>query len=276
VSERLCRSLTAWPSSEVPTLPFISSVRVVATGRDRASSIDDELVRVAAAVRDVLAGDDPAALADLLDPLVSWGDCRGADAVLEFISTAASAGMTANDLTVDVAGDRVIAEFGVGVGQARVAQALFVRDGRICEIVDASDRAHALALRPVGDLASVAQRGWRATSVSPVLPVTDLARAVEHYRAIGFDVRVYEGGAAYAFAARDHVELHLAQVTDLDPSTNTGACYLYVDDADAVYASWRLTHLNGRLTAPVDTDYGLREGAHVDPDGNLVRFGSGR
>jgi hypothetical protein len=26
--------------------------------------------------------------------------------------------------------------------------------------------------------------------------------------------------------------------------------------------------------APVDTDHGIREGAHVDPDGNLLRFGS--
>jgi hypothetical protein len=25
---------------------------------------------------------------------------------------------------------------------------------------------------------------------------------------------------------------------------------------------------------PTDTDYGLREGAHIDPDNNLIRFGS--
>jgi hypothetical protein len=28
------------------------------------------------------------------------------------------------------------------------------------------------------------------------------------------------------------------------------------------------------LHEPVDTDYGLREFAHVDPDGNLLRVGS--
>ena len=27
-------------------------------------------------------------------------------------------------------------------------------------------------------------------------------------------------------------------------------------------------------TMPVDTGYGMREGSHVDPDGNLLRFGS--
>jgi hypothetical protein len=50
--------------------------------------------------------------------------------------------------------------------------------------------------------------------------------------------------------------------------------YLYVSDADALYAQWRLARVAGRLVAPVDTDYGLREGAHVDRDGNLLRFGS--
>jgi hypothetical protein len=30
----------------------------------------------------------------------------------------------------------------------------------------------------------------------------------------------------------------------------------------------------GELVAPFDTDYGLREGSHVDPDGNVIRFGS--
>jgi hypothetical protein len=50
--------------------------------------------------------------------------------------------------------------------------------------------------------------------------------------------------------------------------------YLYVSDADALYAQWRLTRVAGRLVAPVDTEYGLREGAHFDPDGNLLRFGS--
>ena len=44
-----------------------------------------------------------------------------------------------------------------------------------------------------------------------------------------------------------------------------------VPDADALAARWAGT---GRTTAPVNTGYGLREGAHVDPDGNLLRFGS--
>jgi len=235
----------------------------------------NQLGLAAVAIRAALAGEGDSSLADLLDPSVTWRECVGADAVLEFISATVDAGAEIRALEVEVAGDRVVAEFGIGDDGNAVTQAIFISSGRISEIVDATDRQHARTVRPVGDLAQAASRPWRATRASPVLPVSDIARAVDHYRKLGFDVRVYEGGAAYAFAARDDIELHLAQVLDLDPATNTSACYLYVDDADALYATWRLTEIDGRLTAPVDTDYGLREGAHVDPDGNLLRFGSG-
>ena len=45
-------------------------------------------------------------------------------------------------------------------------------------------------------------------------------------------------------------------------------------DADALYEEWTKPGVGG-LTRPVGpTPYGLREGSHVDPDGNLIRFGS--
>lgn len=238
---------------------------------DAATGLDE----VAAAIRAVLEGVGDSHFSDLLDPLVSWADCAGADAVLDFVSATLAAGAGIRDLEVEVAGDRIVTEFRIGDHGPLVAQAVFIRSGRICEIVDAPDRDSARTLRPVGDLAQAAARSWRAERSSPVLPVKDIGSAVEHYRTLGFDVRVYEGASAYAFATRDDIELHLAQVRDLDPATNTSAYYLYVNDADALYAAWRLAGIGGRLVAPVDTEYGLREGAHVDPDGNLVRFGSG-
>lgn len=111
-------------------------------------------------------------------------------------------------------------------------------------------------------------------SLAPVLGVTDIRAGAAHYRALGFEVDAYEGEAAYAFASRDGVNVHLAQVEGIDPKTNMTSVYLFVDDADVLYASWRSATVAGRLVAPQDTDYGLREGAHVDPDGNLLRFGS--
>ena len=45
-------------------------------------------------------------------------------------------------------------------------------------------------------------------------------------------------------------------------------------DADALYEEWSKPGVGG-LTRPVEpTEYGLREGSHIDPDGNLIRFGS--
>ena len=58
-----------------------------------------------------------------------------------------------------------------------------------------------------------------------------------------------------------------------DPATRyyAAAAYLHVPDADALAARWSSVERTG---TPVDTDYGLREGWHIDPDGNLLRFGS--
>lgn len=111
--------------------------------------------------------------------------------------------------------------------------------------------------------------------LSPVFPVRDLALAMEHYRKLGFEVRRYEGPDTYAFAERDGIELHLAQVDDLKPRRNMSAVYLYVDDADELYAEWSRAGIDGRLVKPSDTSYGLREGACLDRDANLIRFGSG-
>lgn len=106
---------------------------------------------------------------------------------------------------------------------------------------------------------------------APVLPVRDLTVAVRHYRDLGFEVKPYEGGE-YAFARRDGVQLHLCVVKDLDPKHNSSSVYLYVEDAQGLYEEWQ--RCAGRLIPVSDTPYGLREGSHIDEDGNLLRFGS--
>jgi catechol 2,3-dioxygenase-like lactoylglutathione lyase family enzyme len=105
--------------------------------------------------------------------------------------------------------------------------------------------------------------------VSPIFPVTNLPRALAHYEALGCRVRTYDDG--YGFAARAGIELHLVVVAGDDPRHGPAAAYLHVPDADALAAEWAAVERTG---APVDTDYGLREGWHLDPDGNLLRFGS--
>jgi catechol 2,3-dioxygenase-like lactoylglutathione lyase family enzyme len=117
--------------------------------------------------------------------------------------------------------------------------------------------------------------------VAPVLPVRDVARALERYRRLGFEPRAYvepgfssEESPRYGFLRWGPVEIHLSGWAELDPKTNTSACYLYVDDAEALYAAWTAAGVDGRLRPPADTSYGLREFNYVDPDGNLLRIGS--
>jgi hypothetical protein len=230
------------------------------------SEVEDRL-RVA------LETGDTDALDRILHDDVTWGDCAGRSDVLGFVQATLSTGARISDVTVEASDDRLLVSFAVGVDL--VHQAVFVTDGAITEICDAGDLEHAKTLRPIGPLLDAASRPTRLVSASPILAVRDVDVALGHYRTLGFGVRAYEGAAAYGFVERDDQSFHLAEDPALDPARNQCAVYLYVNDADALYAQWRASRPAGRLVAPVDTDYGLREGAHVDPDGNLLRFGSG-
>jgi DNA-binding MarR family transcriptional regulator/catechol 2,3-dioxygenase-like lactoylglutathione lyase family enzyme len=117
--------------------------------------------------------------------------------------------------------------------------------------------------------------------ISPIFGVRDLRAALAHYAALGFRTLADSGGDQYGFANRDGVGLHLAA----DPGRPAhaghpahdgvpGSAYLYVRDADALYEEWTRPGIGGHTHAPEPTPYGLREGSHTDPDGNLIRFGS--
>jgi uncharacterized protein (DUF952 family) len=111
-------------------------------------------------------------------------------------------------------------------------------------------------------------------SASPVIPVLDLAAALDRYRALGFEVRAHGGGTGYGFANRGAVSLHLSEWDEHDPTRTGAVVYLYVADVDTVHAEWGAARLEGRLTPPTDTDHGMREFAYVDPDGTLHRVGT--
>jgi DNA-binding MarR family transcriptional regulator/catechol 2,3-dioxygenase-like lactoylglutathione lyase family enzyme len=108
---------------------------------------------------------------------------------------------------------------------------------------------------------------------SPIFPVRDLRAALAHYAALGFTTVAYEDAGDYGFADRDGTGLHLAADAGHDPARGSSA-YLYVGDADALYAQWSQPDIGGRTEPVGPMPYGLREGSHVDPDGNLIRFGS--
>jgi hypothetical protein len=106
-------------------------------------------------------------------------------------------------------------------------------------------------------------------SVEPIFTVASVPRAVEHFERLGFTTSYNDAG--YAFAHRDRLTIHLAQ-TDDPAIAVAGSIYMHVSDADELAAEWRTAGVD--VTGPDDFDYGKREGSHIDPDGNLIRFGS--
>lgn len=113
------------------------------------------------------------------------------------------------------------------------------------------------------------------TSISPIIPVRDLDIALDRYRRLGFDARAYQGSVRYGYVDRGSVSMHLSEWAEHDPLRTAASVYLYVSDADAVYAEWTaFNDLDGRFVEPFDTRYGLREFVYVDPDGTAHRVGS--
>ena len=105
--------------------------------------------------------------------------------------------------------------------------------------------------------------------MAPIFNVHELEAAMAHYRKLGFATRRAEG-FPYAYATRDGLELHLGRVPR--SNTSTGSAYIWVDDADELAAAWRTAGVD--VHQPEDTPWGQHEGAVVDPDGNVIRFGS--
>ena len=105
--------------------------------------------------------------------------------------------------------------------------------------------------------------------IAPIFAVRNLNVALEHYERMGFKVRAYEGGG-YGFATRDGIEIHLGVVTDASHARNSA--HLFVDDSDVLAEEWRSAGVE--VHGPEDTEWGQHEAATVDPDGNVIRFGS--
>jgi hypothetical protein len=116
----------------------------------------------------------------------------------------------------------------------------------------------------------------------PILPSRDLGETLAFYQRLGFE----NGGGPweewdYLIIRRGEIWLHFFPHSEIDPLATIASCYLYVEDADALYEEWaRLVEpdaaTGSRLVPPQTAEYGMREFALVDRSGNLVRVGSPR
>jgi catechol 2,3-dioxygenase-like lactoylglutathione lyase family enzyme len=126
-------------------------------------------------------------------------------------------------------------------------------------------------------------RATPAEYAAPILPARDLHATLAFYSRLGFELR----GAPieryrYLIVGRGGIELHFWESPDVDPLSTDASCYLHVTDADALHREWEEIGIpddaatGSRLMAVQETDYGMREFAVVDPNGNLLRVGSRR
>jgi catechol 2,3-dioxygenase-like lactoylglutathione lyase family enzyme len=114
--------------------------------------------------------------------------------------------------------------------------------------------------------------------VAPILQSRDLSATAAFYARLGFE-QTGLWPDEYLIVERGEVGLHFVLAPEMDPWSTAGGCYLYVEDADALHAEFArldlpsegIPRLHG---SPEQADYGLREFAVVDLDGNLLRIGS--
>ena len=124
----------------------------------------------------------------------------------------------------------------------------------------------------------------------PALPVRDAAAAVGFYRdRLGFDVIHHDGG--FAVLARDDAVVHLWESSDeswrdrdlLEAPVRSGAesfiagtasCRIAVVGVDELYEELRQRDVLHPVAKDgvTDTDFGTREFATLDRDGNLITF----
>ena len=124
----------------------------------------------------------------------------------------------------------------------------------------------------------------------PALPVRNAEKAVDFYRnRLGFDVLHHNGG--FAVLARDDAVLHLWEAGDESWSerdtverpvrsgaesfiAGTASCRIVVEGVDQLYEEMRKTDVLHPVSkeGAEDTDFGTREFATLDLDGNLVTY----
>jgi catechol 2,3-dioxygenase-like lactoylglutathione lyase family enzyme len=102
---------------------------------------------------------------------------------------------------------------------------------------------------------------------APIFPVVDLDASLAFYERLGFATRRYDPGG-YGFVTLDGTELHLGVVPEV---VAPSSAYLYVGDADDLASRWSSAGV--AVHPPLDTPWGMHEGAVVDPDHNVIRFG---
>ena len=114
----------------------------------------------------------------------------------------------------------------------------------------------------------------RCTTITPIVPVSDLDRSLEFYTNI-LDFKVQAKDEGYAYIVRDDIAIRLLTSTDAE-AAGKQACYICVENLDGLFEQMKqnLEKLpEGRVRAPFDQPYGQREFHVTDEDSFLIFFG---
>jgi len=106
-----------------------------------------------------------------------------------------------------------------------------------------------------------------------IFTVQDVIASLAYYRdCVGFDVAFEYGMPAfYVGLCSGEVSLHLVAATQAPRPPGHGAVSIFVDDVDGVHTD--LARRGARiLNEPKNQDYGLRDFAIADIDGNMIFF----
>ncbi len=110
--------------------------------------------------------------------------------------------------------------------------------------------------------------------VAPVFPVTNLAKALDHYvNTLRFTVKFEWADAdgeptRYAILENGRCELHLSRGSDPQPTS----AYIFVDRVSAYYSTVR--ERGAVISCDIeDQPWQMREFEVTDPDGNRLVFG---
>lgn len=106
-------------------------------------------------------------------------------------------------------------------------------------------------------------------SVMPILPTADIARTAAFYRKLGFAIS--HDSDEFIMTSRDAIEIAFSLNLQHDPKTTAGCIYIRVSDADALHKLWQ--GIDG-VKEPKNQEYKMRDLPLIDPDNNLILFGS--
>lgn len=109
----------------------------------------------------------------------------------------------------------------------------------------------------------------RCTKMLAEFPVSQIDAAVVYYRdTLGFQVNYSDSG----IGVMDRDEARILLVPRRPPFIGPAACYIYVEDANALHGALVARNVNVQ-GAPTDHPWGLRDFSLLDPDGNRITFG---